>query len=139
MLMLIFLVIRIAESLALVTSYILIMVPSAGNLLSSGESELYASRAACWFSELLGEIGFRQRTIDCFEDNKGVVDWISTPKASSRMLHLELEYYWLRDVSEIGRFRYILISTLLQKADILTKQMDPTLLHTLLRMLYNLA
>ena len=109
---------------------------------STSESELYsmydASRHAKWFRELLGEIGFPQRTIICHEDNKGVVDWIATAKASSRMLHLDIEYYWLREVHDLGFFNYVLTPTALQIADILTKQMDPTLFYTLLRMLYNL-
>jgi hypothetical protein len=109
---------------------------------STSESELYsmydASRHAKWFRELLGEIGFAQRTIICHEDNKGVVDWIATAKASSRMLHLDIEYYWLREVHDLGFFSYVLTPTALQIADILTKQMDPTLFYTLLRMLYNL-
>ena len=109
---------------------------------STSESELYAmfdaTRAAKWFRELLRELGFFQRQIRCHEDNKGCVDWITTPKISSRMIHLPLEVYWLRESYEHNEFDYILTPTEDQKADVLTKQMDPKPFHRQLIMLYNL-
>ncbi len=110
---------------------------------STSESELYslydASKSAAWFRNLLSELGFPQRTTRCFEDNKGVVDWVAARKVSSRMSALPTEYYWLREANEIGDFSTVLISTLLQKADILTKQMDPAIFYRLLELLYNIS
>ena len=96
-----------------------------------------ATRTAKWFREFLRELGFVQNATVCHEDNKGCFDWITTPKMSSRMLHLPLEVYWLRESYNLNQFRYILTPTTEQKADIMTKQMDKKLFYEQLHLLYN--
>ena len=109
---------------------------------STSESELYAmydaTRTAKWFREFLRELGFVQNVTLCHEDNKGCFDWITTPRMSSRMLHLPLEVYWLRETYEHGDFDYVLTPTEEQKADIMTKQINPKPFYKQIIMLYNL-
>ena len=102
---------------------------------STSESELYsmfdAVQEAKWVKNFLFELGFQQDTITCYEDNTGCIDWIERPRSSTRMKALELKYYGIRDdnVDEGGDFRFIHIPTADQRADMLTKQMDPSPFH----------
>ena len=96
--------------------------------MSTTESELYAMydgvQQAIWFREFLAEIGFAQAPTKCFEDNSGLLDWINHCRSSSRMKAIPRHYYKLREFKEDGQCVFIYCPTALQKADILTKQMD---------------
>jgi hypothetical protein len=111
--------------------------------MSTSESELYAMygavKQAMWFKYFLGELGYHQNAIPCFEDNSGLLDWIRNPKVSTNMMHIPIEYYWLRDTNEAGDCVYIKIDTSLQKADIMTKQMDFGIFDIQVHMLFNLT
>ena len=82
----------------------------------------------------LSELGFEQNIINCYEDNTGCIDWITKPRASTRMKAIELKYYSIRedDEDEGGAFRFIHIPTKDQRADLLTKQMDNSFFSPLL-------
>ena len=102
---------------------------------STSEAELYslfdAVQEAKFLQNFLFELGFPQDIISCYEDNTGCIDWIQRPRSSTRMKALELKYYGIRDDDEDegGHFRFIHIPTTDQRADLLTKQMDPTLYY----------
>ena len=96
--------------------------------MSTTESELYAMydgvQQAIWFREFLAEIGFPQAPTQCYEDNSGLLDWINNNKSSSRMKSIPRHYYKLREFKDEGQCVFIYCPTAVQKADILTKQMD---------------
>ena len=110
--------------------------------ISTTESELYAMydgvQQTIWFREFLAEIGFAQQPTTCFEDNSGLLDWINNSRSSSRMKSIPRDYYKLREFKEEKQCLFTYIPTALQKADILTKQMDYTLFWTQLSLLFNL-
>ena len=94
------------------------------------ESELYAMSAACsnvtLIRHFLNSIGYQQSAIKCYEDNKGAVDWIHTDSNSSRLRQIEVEARWLKQRVQRGEFEMLKIPTADQRADMLTKCMDPT-------------
>ena len=109
---------------------------------STSEAELYAMYSAVQqaynLKHLLGELGFVQPILPCFEDNTGTIDWIVNQRASSRMKAIEVKYYWLRDTKDDGSCDYIHIQTKFQKADVFTKPMDFTEYIEQVKMLYNI-
>ena len=110
--------------------------------MSTTESELYAMydgvNQVLWFRELLNELGFVQDPITCHEDNTGLLDWIINQRSSTRMKAIPLKYYKLREYRQMNICNFTHIPTDLQKADILTKQMDFTLFDRQIKLLYNL-
>jgi hypothetical protein len=100
--------------------------------MHSAVSQAYNSK------ELLGELGFIQPKLPCFEDNSGAIDWIIKPKSNSRMKHVEVKYYWLRDTHELKECEYIKIDTTIQKADMFTKPLDYTSFMEQVKLLYNI-
>ena len=83
-----------------------------------------AVQQAYSIKQFLGELGFPQPVLKCYEDNTGCIDWIVNQKASSRMKAIEVKYYWLRDLKDDKECEFIHVDTKLQTADIFTKQMD---------------
>ena len=61
----------------------------------------------------------------CYEDNKCCLDWLNNNKGNSRMKQLETKAYWLQELIGEEIFEVIHIESRLQKADFLTKAMDP--------------
>ena len=101
----------------------------------SPESELYAMVSAFkqgkYIRNFLQTLGYPQSSINCYEDNKGALNWLTNVRRSSRMRQLETEAYWLRqEVNEDRIFNIHHISTALQRADFLTKCMDPGPFYT---------
>jgi hypothetical protein len=74
----------------------------------------------------LNSIGYQQSAIMCYEDNKGAVVWIHTDSNSSRLRQIEVEARWLKQRVQQGEFEMLKIPTADQRADMLTKCMDPT-------------
>ena len=95
---------------------------------STSESELYALmdavNNALQIKHILQELGYPQGTIQCYEDNSGLLDWIQNGRTTTRMKHIELKYIILKDHHTNKTFQFNKIQTELQRADLLTKQMD---------------
>ena len=103
--------------------------------LCTSESELYAMVSACkqgkYLKHFLETLGYPQSSIDCYEDNKGALDWLTNGRSSSRMRQLEAETYWLKqEVNDDRIFTIHHIATAFQRADFLTKCMDPGPFYT---------
>ncbi len=86
----------------------------------------------------LEEMGFSQGKLKCYEDNSGYIDQVVRHKSSSRMKHIEIKYYLLRDLYDKHICELIHVETLNQKTDLTTKQMDYSIFYTLMRLLYNI-
>ena len=99
--------------------------------LCTSEAELYALVDACksgiHIINFLTDLGYPQERVVCHEDNKGAKDWLNSYHgASARMKQLETKALWLKGVIQRGRYYKVQhIATLLQRADYLTKVMDP--------------
>ena len=54
-------------------------------------------------------------------DNQSALSVAQNPEHHGRMKHLDLRFYWLRDVVEAGHVKVCYVSTQSMPADILTK------------------
>ena len=110
---------------------------------STSEAELYALVEAVnelnMLRNLLIEIGEPQQTSQVFEDNKGVIDWANNQRSSSRLKKLEIADYVVREYGDNNICAYVHVVTGKQRADILTKVMDPKPFNSGFNMLYNIS
>ena len=92
---------------------------------STAESELIsannASREVIWWKMLLGEMGFPQETVTVWEDNKACILLASNPQNHKRTKHIQVRYYYIRDLIEAQEIKLLYCSTLSQLADSFTK------------------
>ena len=93
--------------------------------LSSTEAEFMASTTACkevmWIKDFLGELGFHQGVVRMFTDNQSSIKVMKNPVGHSRMKHIELQAYYVRDLIQRGEVEFVYCSTDVQVADSLTK------------------
>ena len=87
-----------------------------------------AAKEAIWLSNILNEIGYpQQNPIIILEDNENVVRLGENPIASSSLKHIDTVYHQTREFFQVGKIVLILIPTLTQLADMLTKALTPSL------------
>ena len=93
--------------------------------LSSTEAEFMASTAACkevmWMKDFLSELGFHQGTVRMYSDNQSSIKVMKNPVGHSRMKHIELQAYYVRDLIQKEEVEFVFCSTNVQVADSLTK------------------
>ena len=93
--------------------------------LSSTEAEFMASTAACkevmWMKDFLSELGFHQGTVRMYSDNQSSIKVMKNPVGHSRMKHIELQAYYVRDLIQKEEVEFVFCSTDVQVADSLTK------------------
>lgn len=94
--------------------------------LSSTEAELVAlCVAAChsqWLVRLLRDLGrCPEGPIQFHEDNQSTIKLASNPKDSARLKHMDVKYFYVRELLEKNLIRIDYVPTTLQQADILTK------------------
>lgn len=105
------------------------------NVISTTEAEYVAAVSAgqemIWIRHLLSELGFKVEgpsTLYC--DNQAAIQVANDPQHHGRMKHLDLRFYWLRDVVEQGLIKPVYKETKLQTADIMTKALHRVLLQS---------
>jgi hypothetical protein len=94
--------------------------------LSTTEAEFIAAASAgqevVWMRQLLGELGF---LIACLSllllDNQSAIQVGKNPEHHGRMKHLDLRFFWLRDVIAAGQIALRYVPTADMAADLLTK------------------
>jgi transposase InsO family protein len=94
--------------------------------LSTTEAEYVSAVATgkeiCWMQNLLQELGYRPpMPSKLFMDNQSAMTVAKNPEHHGRMKHLDLCYYWLRDMVEKEAIDPIYLKTNDMPADILTK------------------
>ena len=94
--------------------------------LSTTEAEYVAAvdagKDVVWMRQLLGELGFSITGASALRmDNQSAISVAKNPEHHGRMKHLDLRFYWLRDVVEEGRIAPTFVPTSAQVADIFTK------------------
>ena len=92
---------------------------------STSESE-YIALLPClqeclWIKRLLNELGYKQRTVQIFEDNEACIALAKNPQNHKRTRHIQVRYHWIRDVVRNGEVSLTPIKTDQQLADIFTK------------------
>ena len=96
--------------------------------LSTTEAEYVAatsSGAECiWMRSLLSELGYDMSGSSLMRlDNQSALAVAKNPEHHGRMKHMDLRYFWLRDVVEKGLIRLEYVHTDDMVADVLTKSL----------------
>lgn len=94
--------------------------------LSTTEAEYVAAVEAgkemIWMRNLLGELEYKFTSPSILSmDNQSAISVAKNPEHHGRMKHLDLRWYWLRDVVEDGLISPQFIPTAEMPADLLTK------------------
>ena len=97
--------------------------------LSTTEAEYVAAVSAAqellWMRNLMTEMGYTLPTSSTLGiDNQSALSVAKDPEHHGRMKHLDLRYYWLRDVVNQGIISLHHVPTALMPADILTKPLE---------------
>ena len=94
--------------------------------LSTSEAEYVSAVSAgqemVWLRNLLSEFDYDFSSASTlFVDNQSAISVANNPEHHGRMKHLDLRFYWLRDMVELGLIQVKHIRTDQMPADILTK------------------
>ena len=103
--------------------------------LSTTEAEyvaaVHAGVDAIWFRQLLRELGHRTRRSSTIHiDNLSALQVAKNPEHHGRMRHLDVRYFWLRDMVEKKKLDVSYIPTAQQTADLLTKPLSVDFVET---------
>ena len=83
-----------------------------------------AGQEILWLRNLFAELGFPlQGPSSLCLDNQSALAVTKQPEHHGRMKHLDLRFYWLRDVVELGLIQVKHLRTDSMPADLLTKQL----------------
>ena len=107
--------------------------------LSTTEAEFVSAVSAgqeiIWLRNLLTELGYTQAGASTlFVDNQSAIAVANNPEHHGRMKHLDLRFYWLRDVVESGMIQVKHLRTADMPADLLTKLFGRLKVNTLRQM-----
>ena len=72
---------------------------------------------------LLGELGLDQGTTEIFEDYMAVIKMAKSAIVSARNKHMQLKLHYVRERVEASEVKLTYVSTKMQKADSLTKNL----------------
>ena len=94
--------------------------------LSTTEAEYVSAVSAgqemIWLRNLLSEFGYEFNSASTlFVDNMSAISVANNPEHHGRMKHLDLRFYWLRDIVEAGQIQVKHLRTDQMPADLLTK------------------
>lgn len=108
--------------------------------LSTTEAEYVAAVEAgkeiAWMRNLLTEIGYNITTSSILHmDNNSAISVAKNPEHFSRLKHIQLRLYWLRDQVEDGIIQPVFCSTADMPADLLTKALAPIKVAQLRRLM----
>ena len=86
---------------------------------------------------LLRQVVVRGRGVflTLFVDNQSAISVANNPEHHGRMKHLDLRFYWLRDMVELGSIRVKHLRTEDMPADLLTKPLGRLKVNNLRHML----
>ena len=96
--------------------------------LSTTEAEyisaVEAAKEILWIRQFMGELGYPPSSSSILlMDNQSAISVSKNPEHHGRMKHLDLRWYWLRDVVESGIVKPVFVPTEDMAADILTKSL----------------
>ncbi|CAI7881178.1 unnamed protein product [Closterium sp. NIES-53] len=112
---------------------------SSAVALSSCEAELYAATMAAqearWLTFLLDELGAPQRCPTIWCDNASTIHLAKDAAYHGRSKHIELRFFFIRELVEAGHLRLGKIDSAANLADIFTKALPQASHSSLLRLL----
>jgi hypothetical protein len=96
--------------------------------LSTTEAEYIAAVSAgqeiLWLRNLFSELGYKSKGASTlYIDNQSAVAVAKNPEHHGRIKHLDLRFYWLRDVVDSGQISVVHFPTAAMPADLLTKSL----------------
>jgi hypothetical protein len=104
--------------------------------LSSCEAEFVALSEVCrelmWMCRFLDELGIQYHTPEIHCDSSSAIRWAEDPVQHQRNKHVELKYYYCRDLVTADKVRVFKVHTTLNCADIMTKPVGKQILDKLL-------
>jgi hypothetical protein len=100
--------------------------------LSTCEAELMASnlgaREAMWLRKLLPELGKDVvGPISIQMDNQGALQLNKHPILSTKSKHIDVQYFWARELMEAGKVEFVFVPSEDNLADICTKVLTPAI------------
>ena len=103
--------------------------------LSSCEAEFMAlsevAREIIWVTRFLDEVGIAYEVPRIYCDSQSAIYWSEDPVQHQRNKHIELKYYFIRDVVSRGLVKIYKINTLYNISDLLTKPATKVMTETL--------
>ncbi|CAI7869433.1 unnamed protein product [Closterium sp. NIES-53] len=98
---------------------------SSSVCLSTCEAELYASTLAAqearWLSFLLAELGHSQQSVTLSCDSASMIHFSENPVYHARSKHIEVRYFFVRELVQSGFLCLCKVATDANLADIFTK------------------
>ena len=102
---------------------------------SSCEAEFMALSEVCrelmWICRFYDEIGIEYEVPTIFCDSQSAIHWAEDPIQHQRNKHIEIKYYYCRDVVAKDQVRLFYICTTIQLADPMTKPVGKQILDRL--------
>ncbi|CAI7770420.1 unnamed protein product [Closterium sp. NIES-54] len=97
---------------------------------SSAEAEIYAGAIAAqelrWLTFLLADLGERTHTaLTLFADNKAMILLCCKPRLETRVKHIDVRYFLLRELQRRGQVQLDLMASEGNTADLFTKALAP--------------
>ncbi|CAI7750421.1 unnamed protein product, partial [Closterium sp. NIES-54] len=97
---------------------------------SSVEAEIYAGAMAAqelrWLTFLLADFGERPRSAPTlYADNKAMILLCREPRLESRVKHIDVRYFLLRELQQRGQARLDFVASEANTADVFTKALAP--------------
>ena len=106
---------------------------------SSAEAEYYAAVAAAneciWFKQLMKDLGFKQQTIEIFEDNLACIALTKNPEDHKRTKHIQVKYHVIRDYVAKGLVTFTYCRTSNQLGDVFTKALAGSKIRIIMKQL----
>ena len=103
--------------------------------LSSCEAEFMALTEVCrelmWMCRFFDEVGIDYEVPEIYCDSSSAINWSSDPVQHQRNKHVELKYYYCRDICNQGKVQLFKINTVYNCADIMTKPAGRQILERL--------
>ena len=103
--------------------------------LSSCEGEFMALTEVCrelmWLCRFLDKIGIPYEGPEIYCDSASAINWSLDPIQAQRNKHVEMKYYYCRDICADNKVRLFKIHTSFNCADIMTKPVGYQILSKL--------
>ena len=103
--------------------------------LSSCEAEFMALTEVCrevmWMCRFFDEIGLKYSMPEVYSDSSSALNWAEDPIQHQRNKHVEIKYYYVRDMVAKGNVKTFKISSANNVSDIMTKPVGKQILDKL--------
>ena len=88
-------------------------------------------REIIWLCNFFDEIGVEYETPQIFCDSSSAINWSKDPIQHQRTKHVEIDYYYIREIVAAEKVHLFKIDTKANPADVFTKNVDTKIFHFL--------